>query len=371
MDTQLIAQGCPAGSASHGAADSPESHLLGCTLAAADCADEAQRADPTQYADASDPPHLILHGTEDCTSPAAQSVLLADALTAGGACAIRRTVQGAGHGGSAWSSAEVQDATADFLDRTLARPAASGVVVNCAAFALSGDVTSNGGAAWSYHSIDAGTEYNLTGVLFAPPGNGLFAAVVVSHGAGGSATGYASSVARTMRDWGMVAIATNYTHAPDSIDSALLPQGGDGASDANVARAHKARDLLSCLASVDMTRLAAHGHSMGAFVTAQLLGTYPGDFLVASHTAGGANDTGPNATRATVAAAIRTPYQLHHGDADSVVNIGLDQTLQGILERAGTANELRVYPGYTHEQMALDTTMFLRVREWYRVHGLL
>jgi acetyl esterase/lipase len=371
MDTQLLAQGCPAGSARHGAADSPESRLLGCTVGDASCADASRRADPARYADAGDPPHLLMHGTHDCTVPAGQSVLLDDALAGAGACVVRRTVRDAGHGGAPWLSVEVQEATARFLEQMFARPTASGVTVNCGAWRIDGDPTAAGGASWTYHSTDAGTEYDLTGALFAPAGAGPFGAVVVSHGAGGNAAGYSSNVARTMRGWGLVAIATNYTHAPDAIDAGRLPQGGDGASDANVARAHKARDLLSCMAGVDMTRLAAHGHSMGAFVTGQLLGVYPGDFRAASHSAGGANDTGPNATRAGVAAAIRTPYQLHHGDADVVVDVALDRTLDSILAANATAHELVVYPGFTHEQIALDATMLARVREWYRLHGVL
>jgi acetyl esterase/lipase/predicted alpha/beta-hydrolase family hydrolase len=371
MDAQLLAQGCPAGSASHGAENSPESRLLGCTLSSGDCADEARRADPSQYADSSDPPHLLLHGSDDCVSPAGQSDLLAQSLTASGSCAVFRRVQGAGHGGPAWTSPEVQEATAAFLDRVFARPVAAGISVNCNAFALTGNAAASGGARWTYHSTDDGTEYDLSGVLYAPAGAGPFAGVVVSHGAGGNATGYSSNVARTMREWGLVAIATNYTHAPDAVDEGSLPQGGDGASEANVRRAHKARDLLSCVSGVDMTRLAAHGHSMGAFVTGQLLGSYPGDFLAASHSAGGANDTGPNATRAQVAAGIRTPYQLHHGDADTVVRIELDQALRAILDANAIPNELHVYPGFTHEQMALDDTMFARVRDWYRTHGVL
>ena len=234
-----------------------------------------------------------------------------------------------------------------------------------------GDPTSQAGAHWDYHSTDDGVEYALGGVLFLPPGSGPFPGVVVSHGFGGSATGYSGNIARTMRGWGMAAIATNYTHAPDSIDAGSLPQGGDGASTANVQRAHKARGLLSCVPAADMTRLAAHGHSMGAFVTGQMLGTWPGDFRAASHSAGGANDGGPNATRTAAATAIRTPYQLHHGDADNVVNVSLDRTLEGILAGSGVPHELIVYPAYTHEQMALDATMLERVREWYRAHGVL
>jgi acetyl esterase/lipase len=370
MDAQLLAQGCAAASAHHGDADSPESRLLGCTLSEPDCAAQAGLADPARYADATDPPMLLLHGTGDCTVPAAQSSLLAEALSGARACAVMRTVNGASHGGSAWHSPEVQDATAEFLDRTLLARDSAPPEANCPAMLITGDPASSQGARWSYQSTDGSISYSLTGVLFAPAGAGPFPGVVVSHGYQGNASGYSANVSRVMRDWGMVAIATNYTHAPDNVDAWLLPQGGDGASTANVQRAHKARDLLSCVAGVDLRRVAAHGHSMGAFVTGQMLGQHPGDFRAASHSAGGANETGPNATRAEVAAQIRTPYQLHHGDADSVVVLALDQALAGILAAGGVPHELHVYPGYTHEQVALDATMLERVRAWYAAQGI-
>ena len=248
--------------------------------------------------------------------------------------------------------------------------ASSEVPVNCSALAVSGDAGSQAGARWSYQSTDEGIFYALTGTLFTPAGAGPFAGAVVSHGFGGSANGYASNVARVMRDWGMVVIATNYTHAPDALDAGLLPQGEDGASAANVQRAHKARDLLSCVAGVDLRRVTAHGHSMGAFVTGQMLGTFPGDFIAASHSAGGSSSSGPNSTRDEVAARIRTPYQMHHGDADGVVDLALDRHLDGILAAQGVPHELHVYPAYTHEQIALDDAMLARVRAWYQAHGV-
>jgi dienelactone hydrolase len=241
----------------------------------------------------------------------------------------------------------------------------------CSAFAVSGDPTATNGATWRYSSTDDGVTYSLTGTLFAPTGPGPFPAVVISHGKGGSATSYSASVGRTMRDWGMVAIATNYTHAGGVTDGTLLPTGDDGASDANVRRAHKTRNLLGCLPSVDMRRLATHGHSMGGFVTGQLLGTWPEAFRAASHTAGGMNESGPHATRAAVAARIRTPYQLHHGDADTVVSLALDQDLDRLLTTNNVAHSLTVYPGYTHAQISLDATMLERVRAWYTQHGVL
>jgi dienelactone hydrolase len=249
-------------------------------------------------------------------------------------------------------------------------PAGSMTGTSCSAFIVGGDPTATNGANWTYVSTDDGVAYSLTGRLFAPAGMGPFPGALVSHGMGGNAAGYSANVARTMRGWGMVAIATNYTHAGNNAGVGL-PDGEFGASDANVLRAHRARNLLGCIASVDMQRLAAHGHSMGAFVTGQLLGSYPADFRAVSHSAGGANENGPNATRIGVAVNIRTPYLLHHGDNDTVVNIGLDQELDRILTTNGVPHSLVTWPGYTHEQIALDAGMLEQVRAWYHLHGVL
>jgi dienelactone hydrolase len=242
--------------------------------------------------------------------------------------------------------------------------------VNCSAFVVTGDPRSAGGATWTYQSTDSGTRYVLEGVLFLPAGAGPFPAVIISHGKGGAPRGYSANVARNMVAWGLVAIGVMYTHAPDGEDLGNEPAGDDGASQANVLRAHKARDLVSCVGNVDMRRVAAHGHSMGAFVTGQLLGSYPSDFRAASHTAGGVSE-GPNATRRAAAEQIVTPYQLHHGDADMVVALFQDQTLDSILTANDIPHELNIYTGHDHQEMTLDTVMLERVHNWYRAHGVL
>ena len=244
--------------------------------------------------------------------------------------------------------------------------------VRCDALAITGDARSAAGARWTYQSLDADGMYALEGLLLTPAGAGPFPGVVISHGKGGLPTGYAANVGRRMVGWGMVVIATRYTHAADNDgrNATLAPAGPDGASEANVARAHKARALLSCLGYVDMTRLSAHGHSMGAFVTGQILGTHTTDFRAASHTAGGVS-SGPNATSPAAAARIVTPYQMHHGDADTVVRVELDRALEGSLKASGAEHELHVYAGYSHAQIADDAAMLERVRAWYRGHGVL
>ena len=247
-----------------------------------------------------------------------------------------------------------------------------GTESSCAAFVVTGDPRASSGARWTYRATDSGLTYALEGVLFAPLGAGPFPAVVVSHGKGGSPNAYASRIASTMVSWNLVVIGPEYTHAGAADGDTGLPAGADGASTANVARARKARQLLSCLGYVDMTRVAAHGHSMGAFVTGELLGTDTRDFRVASHTAGGVtSQPTAAATHTSTAERIVTPYQLHHGDEDEVVALAADQELARILSRNGVSHELAVHRGYDHAQIAADPGMLDAVRAWYTTHGLL
>jgi dienelactone hydrolase len=256
-----------------------------------------------------------------------------------------------------------------------ARPAAAApnpFEANCAALAVVGDARSTQGARWTYASVDGGVAYALEGVVFEPAAGGKYPGVVVSHGKSGSPYGYSSQVARVMRGWGMVAIATMYGHAPAADDAGNLPLAGDGASAGNILRAHKARDLLSCFRVFDRTRVAAHGNSMGAFVTGQLLGTYPQDFRAASQTSGGVAD-GPNATQPGAAAQIVTPFQVHHSESDTTVPIAFADRLVSILAGNQVTYDYRVaeYPGYSHAQMGQDPAMLERVRAWYVEHGVL
>jgi acetyl esterase/lipase len=123
MDAQAIAQGCGTGAATHGRSDSPESNLLGCTVNNPNCAAAIRRANPATYINTStaQPPMLLMHGTQDCTVPNAQSRVVKTAMDNANRCAINRNVSGAAHGGAAWDSAPVQDAVSIFLDAVLAR----------------------------------------------------------------------------------------------------------------------------------------------------------------------------------------------------------------------------------------------------------
>jgi dienelactone hydrolase len=179
-----------------------------------------------------------------------------------------------------------------------------------------------------------------------------------------------------MVGWGAVVIATNYTHAGGVPIG--LPGTADerGASAANVARGRKLLELLQSLGYVDMSRVAAHGHSGGAFVTTALVGAAPQAFRAASHSAGGirpdvAPDIALQLPSESQASAIRAPYQMHHGDNDAVVPLIVDQLFANLLTTRSVTHELVIHPGAGHNDIAESSEVLDRVRSWYRTHGVL
>jgi dienelactone hydrolase len=241
-----------------------------------------------------------------------------------------------------------------------------------AGFVLNGNPESAGGAAWTYQAQVAGISYDLQGILLKPPGRGPFPAVIVSHGAGGSAAGYSRAIARTMVGWGLVGIATNYTHASGVPIGSPGTSNDTGASTANVQRARRLVEILRALGYVDMSRVALHGHSMGAFVTSATAGAHPELFRAASHTAGGMRPDfipapAPNETQI---AGIRAPYQIHHGDRDFVVPLVADQLFAAVLRGRGVEHELIVHPGADHDDLSLSEDVLERVRAWYVSKGI-
>jgi dienelactone hydrolase len=221
---------------------------------------------------------------------------------------------------------------------------------------LQGDPES---ATWTFTGSAAGASVDLQGILLKPRGAGPFPAVIISHGAGGNANGYSRSIAADMVTWGLVCIATNYTHATGVPLGSPGSANDPGASAANVTRARAAYEILRSLGYVDMTRVAAHGHSMGAFVTTALLASVPDAFRVASHTAGGVRpDSGSGAAPTeSQARSVRTPYQLHHGDQDTTVALAMDQRLADVLQGVATDRELFVYSGVDHNGVSRDPTV--------------
>ena len=240
------------------------------------------------------------------------------------------------------------------------------------ALSITGNPESTSGATFTLVGTLDGTPVDLQGFLLKPRGRGPFPAVVLSHAAGGNAQSYGRELGSVMRTWGLVCIAVNYTHArgvPHGAPGTLIQQG---ASRANAFRAHAAVTVLARLRYVDMRRVAAHGHSMGAFVTTAFAAAYPDDIRVASHTSGGVlldaiHREGMPFPSVAEARRIKAPYQWHHGLLDYAVPFLLDRRLDSVLT---APHEGHIYRRLTHAQVATDPEVLARVRAWYTAHGM-
>jgi dienelactone hydrolase len=241
------------------------------------------------------------------------------------------------------------------------------------ALAITGNPESGDGATWTLTGTLDGTAVELQGILLKPRGRGPFPAVVLSHAAGGSAESYGRTLGAVMRTWGLVCIATNYTHARGVPIGAPGTMLDPGASPANAFRAHAAVTVLARLGYVDVRRVAAHGHSMGAFVTTAFAAAYPADVRVVSHTAGGVLLDAIHVEAAPMpsvaeARRIQAPYQWHHGLRDLAVPFLFDRRLDAALT---APHEGHVYPRLGHGDIVQDPEVLDRIRAWYTAHGLL
>jgi predicted esterase len=185
---------------------------------------------------------------------------------------------------------------------------------------------------------------------------------------------FADFVGPTMVSWGLVCIAPNYTHATGV---PIGSPGGSGLNDrgasrVNLLRLHMTLALLGRLGYVDLSRVALHGHSMGAYLDAAAASAYPTAFRVASSTGGGVRPDrilfGPAPSPSAVRG-IRIPFQMHHGDKDDVVPLDYDRHFASILDGLHVPNELYIYAG-GHLAPRADPLMLERVHAWYARFGM-
>ena len=116
MDEQFAGTSCEQ---SHNAANSPESKLVGAEIQTVP--DLVATTNPMNYITADDAPFFIENGTADCNIPPIQNKNLADALSAviGADNVTYVSLEGAGHGGSQFETAENLKLVIDFLDKNL------------------------------------------------------------------------------------------------------------------------------------------------------------------------------------------------------------------------------------------------------------
>lgn len=116
MQEQLTEAGC---SASTDEASSPESKLVGAPIQTVP--EKVALTNPMNYITLDDAPFLIQNGTADCNIPPVQNKNLADALSAviGADHVTYVSLEGAGHGGSQFETAENLAMVIAFLDTYL------------------------------------------------------------------------------------------------------------------------------------------------------------------------------------------------------------------------------------------------------------
>jgi acetyl esterase/lipase len=116
MDTQFTGTSCPV---NHDAANSPESMLVGAPVQ--DVPEKVAQVNAITYISADDPAFFIQHGTADCNVPPQQSQLLYDALKAaiGEENVTLTFLEGAGHGGSQFTTEANLKLVTDFFDQYL------------------------------------------------------------------------------------------------------------------------------------------------------------------------------------------------------------------------------------------------------------
>ncbi len=227
------------------------------------------------------------------------------------------------------------------------------------------------GQNWTYDPGDGGEI--ISGILIQPTfGTPPYPAVLISHGQSGAANTFGLAKANIMKSWGFVCIAPNYTHT-----NTTYALGTDGWSPENERRARACITILGSLTNVDMTRVAAYGHSKGAWVTCGFAGAATNGLHTAAITAGGTSgtsDTQPASPAVQEVQAITVPFLMLHGSVDTTVFPIQSANLQSVLKSNGIANKRLVFENINHniESDPLTTNaVFNLIREWFTQHGIL
>lgn len=213
----------------------------------------------------------------------------------------------------------------------------------------------------------------VTGIIRLPSGSGPFPAVLISHGKGGTTTGFSLQHANILVGWGFACIGPEYTHA----GSAVNTPDNEGYCPENSRRARRALEILSAVPEVDMTRLALFGHSMGAFLTVGLAGEIPDQIKAVCISAGGTagqTNTGLASPAVQEVQGITAPFLMFHGTADTTVVPAQSVNLRNILTTNGVPNKRLLYQGIGHDIINSNVKradIHALTRAWFTEHGVL
>jgi len=220
----------------------------------------------------------------------------------------------------------------------------------------------------------------LSGMLLKPEGAGPFPAIILSHGLGGNAQMMMRTRGSELVKWGLVCIATDYTHAGKGGGG----RGGDrpgvdfsqaGARPENIRRGLACLEILRQQKDIDPKRIALYGHSMGAFLTIALTAVASDKIAVAAITSGGVQTAkGSTAAAPTtdVAAQVRVPFLILQGSKDTTVPPESSELFKQALDKNSVPNERHVFDGVGHSVPTERTDEVNRLmRDWFTKRGVL
>lgn len=357
----------------HARPDSPESRLLGGPVL--ERRELARKANPITYVDPVNPPFLIIHGSEDPVVPPQQGQLLLEAFQEAGVPAIYRVIDGARHGGPQFNNPAMGHLVEKFFRQAMEHSVSLNNRILPAASEPAAEVSSS---LPNITELEVDGDYwtcladgrPMSGRIHFPEGSGPFPAILVSHGRGGTADGFAMPKAEEMATWGFASIATDYTHAGGQPDTERLQMGS---SAENIWRARVCLAILEQLPKIDASRTCLYGNSMGAFLSIGLAAAEPDRILAVAITAGGiSSEPGYPAPTPAVAEQIRTPFLILHGSEDRVVRPEQSAELASILKRNGINVEHKIFPGIGHNLHRDEATAVYRLkRDWFIKQGAL
>lgn len=220
------------------------------------------------------------------------------------------------------------------------------------------------------------TQRSVTGILRKPAGDGPFPAVIINHGTGGSAGGYAGARANEMLPWGLVCIGANLTHQDTG-----APDTETGHSPENHARIEACLAVLASRGYVDMNRVAMFGNSRGSFTAVGSASLLRSRIKAIGICAGGVLEDGDSSDvsypSVSESSGITAPTLIFHGSNDTVVPPANSLRLQTLLSSLGVPNNriLHATTGTASHNLHQDATVWPQVlgawQAWLVTHGVL
>jgi carboxymethylenebutenolidase len=188
-----------------------------------------------------------------------------------------------------------------------------------------------------------------------PTGAGPFPAVIILHGAGPRDAGHRDfeDLCAKLAEHGYYSEFIEYYSQTDPV----LPGSVEGMVrdlPTWLSEVHSGIASLKKNPSVDSTKVALMGFSLGSFISLTYGATYPDGVTAIVEYYGGM------APELYSRAATMPPVLILHGDIDRIVPVSQATDLDAALTKAGRPHEMKIYPGAEH------TFNFPDAMTWYQ-----